>query len=150
MSSASRTHEEDALVAKVVADLTQPAHVETVSRGASDNVSAHRLLVAHSEMVGDALHVGFADERLIAAATLRASGRAGNVIGHVAEVFARELDDSADRFDKDWIVVVFVDPFAMRDFVRIVITRGRFIELERDVLFVDFDSVDMFERPSVE
>ena len=97
VASAARAHQEDALVGDVVADLAQPADVVAVGRRSLDHVSAHRLLVAHAEMIGDALHVGPAHEGLVPAATFRAAGRAGDVLRHLFEVLARELDDARDR-----------------------------------------------------
>ena len=68
-------------------------------------------------MIGDALHVGFADERLVAAAAFGAAGRAGDVLGQVFEMLAREVDDVPDRVDELRIVVILVDPLAVGDLV---------------------------------
>ncbi len=65
-------------------------------------------------------------------------------------MIAGELDDPSDRAYERGIVVVLVDPLAARDFIRVVIARRFFVELDRDVLFVDLDSVDVFERAGVE
>ena len=61
-----------------------------------------------------------------------------------------QLDDASDRGDERRIVVILIDPFAARDFIRIVIAGRLFVELDRDVLFVDLDSVDVLERARVE
>ena len=101
-------------------------------------------------MVGDALHVGFAHERLVAAAAFGAARRAGDVVGQVFEVLARHVDDAPDRADELRVVVIFVDPFAMGNIVDVVIPRRLFVERDRDVLFVDLDLVDVFERARIE
>ena len=94
--------------------------------------------------------VGAAHERLVAAAAFGAAGRTSDVFGQVFEVLAREFDHLGDRFDELGIVVVLIDPLAFGDFVRVVIARRLFVELDRDVLFVDLDLVDVLHRTSVE
>ena len=106
--------------------------------------------VSVAEMIGDALNVGFADEGFIPAATFCAARRTGDVIGQLFEVIPRELDNATDRAHERGVVVVLVDPLPARDFVRIVIASRFLVELDRDVLFVDLDSVDVFERAGVE
>src|SRR5581483_1519446 len=109
-----------------------------------------RLRVGHAEVVGDALYVGTADERLVTAAAFGTARRTRDVLRHILEVFARHVDDAADYGDERRVVVVFIDPLAMRDLVGVVIARRLFVEGNGDVLFVDLDFVDVLERPRVE
>ena len=85
------------------------------------------------------------DERLVAAATLGAAGRARDVLRQIFEMLARELDHLTDGCDELRVVVVLVRPLAVRDFVGVVITRRAFVEFDGDVLFVDLHFVDVFE-----
>ena len=101
-------------------------------------------------MSGNAFDVGLAHEGLVTAATLRAARRARDVLGQILKVPAGELDHFADRRNKLRIVVVLINPFAMGDLIRIVKACDFFVVLHRNVLFVNFDLVDVVERASVE
>ena len=150
VASALGTHEKDALICDVVGHFSQIADMEPVRRRSLHDVLTQDVVVRHAEMIGDALHVGVAHERLVAAATLRAARRARDVLGHVLEMLARKLDHLTDRFHELGIVVVFVHPLAMNDLVRVVIPRRLFVVLDRDVLFGNLDLVDVFHWARVE
>ena len=96
------------------------------------------------------VHVGAADERLVAAAAFGAAGRACDILGNLFEVFAREVDDLRDRFHHFGIVVVFIDPLAFGDLVDVVKARRLFVVLDREMLFVDLDLVDVLDRARIE
>jgi len=101
-------------------------------------------------VIRDALHVGLAHERLVTAAAFRAAGRTRDVLRQILEVFAREVDDLADRLHEFRIVVVLIDPLALGNFVGIVVARRFFVVRNRDVFFGDLDLGDMLHRLRVE
>jgi len=94
----ARTHQEDALVGQVVADLTQPADVRVVGRWPRkprSRASRRRYVIFRWSAMRCTSAV--LTKGLVSAAAFRAARRARRVLRHIVEMLARQFDHAPNR-----------------------------------------------------